>query len=181
MKKLLVLGCFLTMLWACRTGKPAMVSSSDSTQSEIRTKYVEIIKDSTVFIDPDSSLLQALLACDSNGQVMLKNLLSYQNGKHAKVPEVAISNNKLTVKSRVDSFSIYFWWKLTHASSDSSHYREKKTVITMPPERVNYVTGWQHFFIKSGQVLWVALIVMAAYKVLKHRLTIIQKVRKWVA
>ncbi|MDP1812339.1 MAG: hypothetical protein Q8K66_13135 [Sediminibacterium sp.] len=181
MKKLVITGCILTLLWACRTGKPAMVSSKDSLITRVKTEYVEVYKDSLVVIPADSSWFYAMLECDSNGKVLLKQILDYKAGNHMKVPEVKIISNRLQVNTWTDSFNIYLRWKEHYGYYDSAQVHEKEKIITLPPERINYTTGWQSFMIKSGKAAWILFLLFATYKVFTYRLTIIQKIRKWVA
>lgn len=102
----------------CKTQQPAA--------STIETHYVELVRDSTVVIPPDSAWLKALLECDSTGKVYLRQLLDYRSGEHVKPPAVRVRNNELTASCKVDSFGVFFAWV--------QKYGLKSTEVRVPVE-----------------------------------------------
>ena len=172
----------LCLCSGCRTGKlpPAVIDQKDSIRTVIKTVIKETVKDSLVYINQDEASLQALLECDSNGKVLLKQLLKYKAGKHAAVPEMRLDNNVLDVVNRVDSFSIYLQWKERYTSVDTSTLHDKLTTITNTV-RIHYLTWWDKLFIKAGKILLAILLIFTGYKLITQRLTIINTLRKWVA
>lgn len=100
-KGYLLLGIALLVM-GCRTTK-----EMNRTEVETVRCIKEIVRDIMVIVSSDSSWLRAWLACDSTGQVIMKELIDYRAGKKISVPQVEIKNNLLTAKATVDSFGIF--------------------------------------------------------------------------
>jgi hypothetical protein len=181
MKKIVV-HISLLLAIGCSSTKPQPVySSKDSTNTVINTKTVEVVKDSFIFIPPDEANIKALLECDSNGKVLVKQLLDYKAGKHAEPPIFVIQDNILDIDNITDSFSIYMSWKERFTSSDTNTVKDRLVTITLPPERIYYNTWWDRLFIKAGKASLVLLLLYGCYKLLTNRFKIISTVAKWVA
>ena len=83
----------------------------------------ETLRDTVIELAPDSSLLRALIECDSLGQARLSQLLYYRAGERLSPPAVTISGNVLTAKAEVDSLKIYAKLK--------DRYEEHRTLETI--------------------------------------------------
>jgi len=109
------------------------------------------LRDTVVVSPADSCLMEALLECDSNGRALLSRVLSLQTGQRV-TQQVKLKDNHLRVASRVDADSIPAQMKDRQVTS-----KEEKVVTV---ERVvNVVKGYQWFFIYSGILMWVLIVV----------------------
>lgn len=111
----------------------------------------ETVRDTVIEIGPDSSLLRALVECDSLGRARLSVLLDYEAGGRMGPPVVTMVDNVLTAKAVVDSFGIYAELKDRYEERWSS----ERVVETV---EVNRLTAWQKVRMRMGE----ALIVIAA-------------------
>lgn len=171
----------LLLCIGCRSTRPPVISSKDSTNTVVKTVMVEIVRDSFIFVEQDESSLKALLECDSNGQVLVKQLMEYKAGKHAAPPIFVIQDNIIDIDNIIDSFSIYTHWKERFTSNDTNTVREKLTTITQPAERIYFNTWWDRLFIKIGKASLVFLLLYLGYKFITNRIKIITTLSKWVA
>jgi len=128
----------------------------------IKDSIVERIRDSTIYIDADTSVLNALLKC-AGDKVKLVEILHYTQGKLAKLPIIHIKDNILYVKCTIDSLAIYFQWreKDVFRSLKTSHVYVKIT---------NELTGWQWFQIWCGRILWMLAGLFIVWIVIKKYL-----------
>lgn len=89
--------------------------SCKTPQTVVKTEYKEIttetVRDSVVVIPPDSAYIQALLECDSVGNVLLKELTDYRAGRYIQPPQIKVVENVITVTAEVDSLLVYITWK----------------------------------------------------------------------
>lgn len=132
-------------------------------QSEVKSDtviVVETLRDTLIRVDADSSMIQALIECDSLGRTHLKQLVSYQAGDRLKPPEITIKDNIITASARVDSLNIYLQLK--------DRYKEvrKAEIITKVVE-VNKLTRWQRFIYTLGCVALGAVVVWCGVVILK--------------
>lgn len=124
-------------------------SIKEINRDEIETvKWVkETVRDTTVVIARDSAWLRAWLACDSSGQVMIRELMDYQQGKNVGLPRINIRNNLLTAKVSVDSFGIF----MTLRDKYESHRTQQITAIEKVKE-VYRLREWQKWLLGWGVV-----------------------------
>ena len=150
MKNLLII-LTISLFASCRCNKPAV--------SEKETITVrETIRDTTVIVEPDVSMLQALLECDENRNVVIRQLTELQSGVRLKPPQMTMRNNVLTVVAQVDSFGVYVAWK--------ERETEKVRTVTVT-EKVNELTTWQWFQVWLGRILAAWLIIVLIFNFLK--------------
>lgn len=116
---------------------------------------VETLRDTIVEISPDSSLLVALLECDSAGNVLINRIKDLQSGKKLLPPQIDIKDNILTATAKVDSLSIYLTLK--------DRYRESVTSRTIT---VNKLTNFQRTCVWG---FWVLVILIGIYITFKIR------------
>lgn len=126
-------------------------------------RVVETLRDTVVTVKSDSSLIRALIECDSLGQAHLRQLEEYQAGERLPPPRVDIDNNVLTATAHVDSMSIYLQLKDRYKEAVQV---EEKTVYKT--EFVNRLTGWQRFWMRVGQIVAAAAAAVVAWKLLKR-------------
>ncbi len=108
----------------------------------------EILRDTVVRIEADSSLIQALVECDSLGQAHLSRIIEYESGDRAKPPVVMITDNVLTAKAVVDSMEVYMTLK--------DRYEEHRVDIVRTVE-VNRPTAWQKVRMRLGEAALVVI------------------------
>ena len=121
-----------------------------------RTIYVPNTTTETVVeISPDSSLMIALLECDSAGNVLIDRINELQAGKRLLPPQIDIKDNILTATAKVDSLSIYLTLK--------DRYRESATSQTII---VNKLTKFQRTCVWG---FWVLVVLIGIYMIFKIR------------
>jgi len=117
------------------------------------------LRDTVVVSPPDSCLMEALLECDSNGRALLSRVLSLQTGQRL-TQQVELKENHLRIASRVNADSI------TAQMKDRQVTSKEEKVVTI--ERVvNVVKGYQWFFIYSGILLWILILVGLVIRLLR--------------
>jgi len=134
---------------------PPVQSVNDS--SSVTTNESVQEKDSISYLPADSSWLKALLECNAQGQVVLKELQEYKSGKSANVPQVKVKNNVITATCNVDSIAVF-----NHYSKhfkNKVEYRDKEVEKIV---RVNYLTGFQKAEIKGFYITLVLLLALGS-------------------
>lgn len=150
-----VVAAIALSLAGCRTTK---VLSSDKSTTADSVVIVERIRDTVVTVGADSSMMRALLECDSLGQVRLKELLDYRTGQRLQPPAIYIRDNVLTAAAKVDSTAIYMQLKDRLETRSTRH--DQTTTITV---EVNKLTWWQTLWLTLGKLmtafaaLWIGL------------------------
>ena len=142
-----------------------------SSTTIVRTETIrETERDTVVEVQADSALINALLECDSIGNVLLKQITAYEAGKHVKPPRLDIRDNVLTATVKVDSFGIFMTFRERYVErTDYMESQEKEIVY------VNRLTEWQKFRIRLANVVRV---VVPVYIVFKCRKSIWQWIKK---
>lgn len=104
----------------------------------------ETIRDTVIQVHPDSSIVQALIKCDSTGRARLDEIRTLKES--ARVQQtLALKDNKLTAKTVVDSMGIFLTYK--------ELYREEQkiqVVETIIEKEVNVLIWWQIALIWIG-------------------------------
>ena len=133
-----------------------------STESIERIEVVkEIIRDTVIQVQPDSSILQALIQCDSTGRARLQEINSLKESARLQQsiqmePEpLPYQPTAITVKTVVDSMGIYLTYK--DRFKESTEVREIETIIE---KEVNILYWWQKLLMWIG---WVGLIIASIY------------------
>jgi len=83
---------------------PPEVVLRDSTVS---SSLVEKVRDTVIVVEPDSSLVKALLECDSLNRVRIKEILTYKSGRDLPPPALSIKNNVLTVQANSNERKLF--------------------------------------------------------------------------
>lgn len=106
----------------------------------------ETVRDTVVQIQPDSSIVQALIKCDSTGRARLEEIQTLKES--ARVQQtLTLKDNRLTAKSVADSMGIYLTYK--------ERYREEQkvqVVETVIEKEVNVLKWWQKALMWIGVV-----------------------------
>jgi hypothetical protein len=86
--------------------RDSIVIVKDSIRVEIR----EVVRDTTILLPADSSMVRALLECDSLGQVRIKEISELRAGLKS-TPKIKIIDNYIELECKVDSQQIYLYWQ----------------------------------------------------------------------
>ena len=133
------------------------------TSSEVieRTEVVkEVVRDTVIQVQPDSSILQALIQCDSTGRARLQEINTLKESARLQQsiqmePEpLPYQRTAITVKTVVDSMGIYLTYK--DRFKESVEIREIETIIEM---EVNILYWWQKLLMWIGIVFSLLFIV----------------------
>ena len=139
MKFKIILLTALTAASCCPKLYPHKTESTEHT-----VVVTETIRDTVIQVQPDSSIVQALIKCDSTGRARMEEIRTLKES--ARVQQtLALKDNKLTAKAVVDSMGIYLTFK--------ERYREEQkvqVVETVIEKEVNILKWWQMAMIWIG-------------------------------
>ena len=116
----------------------------------------EIVRDTVIQVQPDSSILQALIQCDSTGRARLQEIQTLkesarlQQSIKMEADPLPYQPTVITVKATVDSMGIYLTYK--DRFKESVETREIETIIE---KEVNILHWWQKL------LMWIGGIVLA--------------------
>lgn len=158
MKKAIILIIIPLVLLSCRAPK-----GLETTRAE-RLHTVETVRDTVISLAPDTALLQALLECDSLGQVHIKEIERYQAGERVKPPVINLDNNVLTLLSEQDSLNIYLKIRDRYTEKVTAD-KETETVY------INELKTWQKILMYLGAA-FIALLLISIYKLFTNNLKI---------
>jgi hypothetical protein len=105
MKKLLFILLALSLI-GCATQKHIKEDSNTVKIDSVIVTQIEYVEKEIIKSVPDSASIQALLECDSTGQVYLKQIKELKSGKYIQ-PQIKLVDNIIEVKAKVDSMAIY--------------------------------------------------------------------------
>ena len=133
-----------------------------STEVIERTEVVkEIVRDTVVQVQPDSSILQALIKCDSTGRARLQEIQTLkesarlQQSIKMESEPLPYQPTAITVKTVVDSMGIHLTYK--DRFKESTEVREIETIIE---KEVNILHWWQKALMWIGGIAIVAGILL---------------------
>ena len=115
---------------------------TESTEHTIT--ITETVRDTVLQVQPDSSIVQALIMCDSTGRARLEEIRTLKESSRVK-QTLALDDNKLTAKAVVDSMGIFLTYK--------ERYREEQkaqVVETVIEKEVNVLKWWQKALMWTG-------------------------------
>ena len=139
MKIQIILLCELIVTSCCPKLYPHKMENTEHTVT-----ITETVRDTIIRVQPDSSIVQALIRCDSTGRARLEEIRTLKES--ARVQQaLALKDNKLTAKTVVDSMGIFLTYK--------ELYREEQkiqVVETIIEKEVNVLIWWQIALIWIG-------------------------------
>ena len=139
MKFKIILLTALTAASCCPKLYPHKTESTEHT-----VVVTETIRDTVIQVQPDSSIVQALIKCDSTGQARLEEIRTLKES--ARVQQtLALKDNRLTAKTVVDSMGIYLTYKERHKEE-----QKIQVVETVIEKEVNILRWWQKALIWIG-------------------------------
>ena len=111
----------------------------------------EVVRDTVIQVQPDSSILQALIQCDSTGRARLQEIQTLkesarlQQSIKMEADPLPYQPTVITVKATVDSMGIYLTYK--DRFKESVETREIETIIE---KEVNILHWWQKALMWAG-------------------------------
>ena len=111
----------------------------------------EVVRDTVVQVQPDSSILQALIKCDSTGRARLQEIQTLkesarlQQSIKMEADPLPYQPTVITVKATVDSMGIYLTYK--DRFKEAVETREIETIIE---KEVNILHWWQKTLMWAG-------------------------------
>ena len=122
----------------------------------------ETVRDTVIQVHPDSSIVQALIRCDSTGRARLEEIQTLRQSERLR-QTISLQNNRLTSTAVIDSMGIYLTYK--------NRYKEEQTVQTIETvieKEVNILRWWQKALMWAGGTAIVALIVFILLRLVKR-------------
>ena len=130
---------FATLLTACRTPQAAEKETVYRTDTVVNTHIV------TVTTPPDSASIEALLRCDSAGNVLIDRLAIEQRRNMQLEIEIDENNRLLAkFKKEIDSLKV----PVTSVTVTNTEKTNEKEIIEVERER----TIWESFLIVCGLI-----------------------------
>ena len=114
----------------------------------------EVVRDTVVQVQADSSILQALIKCDSTGRARLQEIKTLkesarlQQSIKMEADPLPYQPTVITVKATVDSMGIYLTYK--DRFKESVETREIETIIE---KEVNILHWWQKLLMWVGGIV----------------------------
>lgn len=158
--RIFLICCVSIVLAAC---SPKIIQPVHETVIE-KTIEKEVPRDTVIVIQPDSTILSALVECNERGEARLREIEQLRNSQRAQT-SLKMDDNRLEVKTVIDSMGIYLAYK--------ERYKEKektRTVTVTETVEVNVLYWWQEALIRVGAILLSILVLWIAFMLLKPRL-----------
>ncbi len=115
------------------------------TENTERTVTItETVRDTIIQVQPDSSIVQALIKCDSTGRARLEEIRTLKESSRIQ-QSLALKDNKLTAKAVVDSLGIYLAYKERHKEE-----QQVRTIESVIEKEVNILKWWQKALMAIG-------------------------------
>ena len=135
-----------------------------TTNTENTVVITETIRDTVIRVQPDSSIVQALIKCDSTGRARMEEIRTLKES--ARVQQtLALKDNKLTAKTVVDSMGIYLTYKERHKDE-----QQVRTIETIIEKEVNILKWWQKWLMWIGICSIIIMSYYAIFRIVKLRL-----------
>ena len=124
----------------------------------------ETVRDTVIQVRPDSSIVQALIRCDSTGRARLEEIQTLKQSERLR-QTISLQDNRLAAKATVDSMGIYLTYK--------DRYREEQkvqTIETVIEKEVNVLHWWQKALMWAGVISTILLLGLIAAKFISIKL-----------
>jgi hypothetical protein len=156
MKRIIIaMAAILSLQSCCHKLYPHTAEVTEKTES-----VTETIRDTVIMIQPDSSIMQALIQCDSTGRARLQEIKALKESARMQQtismePEPQpYKPTVITVKATVDSMGIYLTYKERY--KETAQIQKIETIIE---KEVNVLKWWQKLFITLG-ILFICLVAI---------------------
>ena len=155
---LIAMAAILSMQSCCHKLYP-----HTSEVTEKKETVTEILRDTIIMVQPDSSILQALVQCDSTGRARLQEINALKESarlQHTIKIDPDPKPHKptvITIKTQVDSMGIYLIYKERY--KETAEIQQIETVIE---KEVNILKTWQKVLMWFGAlaILWILLKIL---------------------
>lgn len=133
--------------------------------TEHTVTVTETVLDTVVQVRPDSSIVRALIRCDSAGRVWLKEIRMLRESSRLQQtlavdsPAEPYQPTAVTVRAVVDSMGIYLTLRERHREE-----QQTRTVETVVEKEVNVLHWWQTALMWMGGVTLILLVVLLILK-----------------
>ena len=133
--------------------------------TEKKETVTEILRDTIIMVQPDSSILQALVQCDSTGRARLQEINALKESARLQQTIKIDPDPKphkptvITIKTQVDSMDIYLIYKERY--KESAEIQQIETVIE---KEVNILKTWQKVLMWLGAI---SVIIVIGYLLIK--------------
>lgn len=152
---------FLTALALVACGCSPKLAPVKDTETAVTVTERETLRDTVVYLQPDSTLVRALIECNEERQAILKSTSEVRSSDRART-SVSMDNGVLNIRTDIDSTAIYLALK--------DRYREtattERTTIRVPV-KVNELKWYQEGLMKVGIAALVLLVLAILWKAIK--------------
>lgn len=138
--------------------------------TEHTVTVTETVRDTVVQVRPDSSIVRALIRCDSTGRArleeirMLRESSRLQQTLAVESPAEPYQPTAVTVKAVVDSMGIYLTLRERHREE-----QQTRTVETVVEKEVNVLRWWQSVLMWMGGANLILLAAIVTARLLRHK------------
>ncbi len=150
---------FLTALAAASCCPKLYPHKTENTEHIV--SVTETVLDTVIQVQPDSSIVEALIKCDSTGRARLEEIQTLRQS--ARVQQtLSLKDNRLTSKAVVDSMGIYLTYK--------DRYKEEQkvqTIETVVEKEVNILHWWQKALMWAGVLSCSIIVTSSILKLMK--------------
>ena len=161
MKRILIaMAAILSMQSCCHKLYP-----HTSEVTEKKETVTEVLRDTVIMVQPDSSILQALVQCDSTGRARLQEINALKESARLQ-QTIKIDPDPephkptvITIKTQVDSMGIYLKYKERY--KETAEIQQIETVIE---KEVNILKTWQKVLMWLGAI---SVIIVIGYLLIK--------------
>ena len=159
MKRILIaMAAILSMQSCCHKLYP-----HTSEVTEKKETVTEVLRDTVIMVQPDSSILQALVQCDSTGRARLQEINALKESARLQQTIKIDPDPKphkptvIAIKTQVDSMGIYLIYKERY--KESAEIQQIETVIE---KEVNILKTWQKVLMWLGvlAILWILIKIL---------------------
>ena len=131
--------------------------------TEKKETVTEILRDTIIMVQPDSSIMQALVQCDSTGRARLQEINALKESARLQQTIKIDPDPKphkptvITIKTQVDSMGIYLIYKERY--KESAELQQIESVIE---KEVNILKTWQKILMWLGAlaILWILIKIL---------------------
>ena len=162
-RTIIAMAAILSMQSCCHKLYPHTAEVTEKTES-----VTETIRDTVIMVQPDSSIMQALIQCDSTGRARLQEINALKESARLQQtismePEPQpYKPTVITVKATVDSMGIYLTYKERY--KETAEIQKIETIIE---KEVNVLKWWQKLFIWLGSISTILIILTLVYALVK--------------
>lgn len=165
-RTIIAMAAILSMQSCCHKLYPHTTEVTEKTES-----VTETIRDTVIMVQPDSSIIQALIQCDSTGRARLQEINALKESARLQQTISIEPEPKpykpavITVKATVDSMGIYLTYKERY--KETAQIQKIETVIE---KEVNVLKWWQKLFIILGIVFIFLIAIKISVKILTKKI-----------